>query len=82
MMVNGKILLTASPAPTSSATLYDSPTFFYEFDYAANSFTQINAPAGILMDGAGALYFTDTGNNRIRRLSPQAAQPVSPPATR
>ncbi len=40
---------------------------------------QINAPAGILMDGAGALYFADTSNNRIRRLSPQAAQPVSPP---
>jgi uncharacterized protein (TIGR03437 family) len=36
---------------------------------------QINAPAGIFIDGAGALYFADSGNNRVRRLSPQATPP-------
>ncbi len=39
----------------------------------------LNSPAGILLDGSGALYFADRGNNRVRRLVPQAAPPVSPP---
>jgi uncharacterized protein (TIGR03437 family) len=38
---------------------------------------QISAPAGIVIDGSGALYFADSGNNRVRRLTPQA---VLPPA--
>ena len=38
---------------------------------------QIDAPAGMVMDGSGALYFADNGNNRVRRLSPQA---IPPPA--
>ena len=36
---------------------------------------QINAPGGLLLDGAGDLYFADTGNNRVRRLVPVAAPP-------
>jgi uncharacterized protein (TIGR03437 family) len=36
---------------------------------------QINAPAGIFIDGSGSLYFADSGNNRVRRLSPQAIPP-------
>ena len=39
---------------------------------------QINAPGGLFLDGAGDLYFADTGNNRVRRLVPAAAPP--PPA--
>jgi uncharacterized protein (TIGR03437 family) len=38
---------------------------------------QINAPGGLLLDGAGDLYFADTGNNRVRRLVPQAAPPAA-----
>ena len=38
---------------------------------------QIDAPGGILLDGAGDLYFADTGNNRIRRLVPDGT--VAPP---
>lgn len=45
MMVNGKILLDASPAPTS-ANHFPSPTYFYEFDYNTNTYTLINAPGG------------------------------------
>jgi|GEM_PF-1115585 hypothetical protein len=45
MMVNGKILLTVSPLPTS-ANHFPSPTSFYEFDYVTNSFTQLGAPGG------------------------------------
>ena len=39
---------------------------------------QITAPGGLFLDGAGDLYFADTGNNRVRRLVPQA--PPAPPA--
>lgn len=46
MMANGKVLCAVSPAPTSSATLFIPPTYFYEFDYLTNAFTQIHAPGG------------------------------------
>ncbi|MCX6273813.1 MAG: T9SS type A sorting domain-containing protein [Bacteroidetes bacterium] len=46
LMVDGKILLSAAPAPTSSATLFIPPTVFYEFNYLTNSYTQISAPDG------------------------------------
>lgn len=47
MMVNGKILLATGPAQT-----YNGPVSFYEYDPAANSFTQVNAP-----DGSSALTY-------------------------
>jgi uncharacterized protein (TIGR03437 family) len=37
----------------------------------------IDSPSGILLDGAGDLYFADTDNNRIRRLVPTGV--VTPP---
>jgi uncharacterized protein (TIGR03437 family) len=37
---------------------------------------QIDNPGGILLDGAGDLYFADTGNNRVRRLVPTGTVPV------
>jgi uncharacterized protein (TIGR03437 family) len=41
---------------------------------------QLYGPAGLVLDGAGDLYFADSGNNRVRRLVPQpAAPPVTPP---
>lgn len=46
MMVNGKILLSAAPAPTSSSTIFIPPTVFYEFDYLTNTYTSITAPDG------------------------------------
>ncbi|NNV56818.1 T9SS type A sorting domain-containing protein [Limnovirga soli] len=45
MMVNGKVLCTVSPAPTS-ANHFPSPTSFYEFDYLTNTFLRLNAPTG------------------------------------
>ncbi|MGZ4065041.1 MAG: hypothetical protein ACXVP0_18835, partial [Bacteroidia bacterium] len=45
MMVNGKILCAVSPTPTSS-NVFNSPTFFYEFDYLTNTFTPVPVPAG------------------------------------
>ena len=48
MMVNGKILCSASPVNTgtTNTTSFVAPTAFYEFDYITNSFTQVSAPGG------------------------------------
>ncbi len=46
MMANGKVLCAFSPKPVSDATLFIPPTYFYEFDYLTNSFTQTSAPGG------------------------------------
>jgi uncharacterized protein (TIGR03437 family) len=35
----------------------------------------LNGPQGLFLDGAGDLYFADTGNNRIRRLVPDPMAP-------
>jgi uncharacterized protein (TIGR03437 family) len=59
----------------------DSPGFSGDGGPAAAA--QINTPGGLFLDGAGDLYFADTGNNRIRRLLPDAALAapvVLPPA--
>ncbi len=47
MMVNGKILCAFGKTPTSSAHIFDPPTWFYEYDYLANTFTSIIAPNGL-----------------------------------
>jgi uncharacterized protein (TIGR03437 family) len=39
---------------------------------------QLNAPAGLFLDGAGDLYLADTNNNRVRRLIPDAVIPPPP----
>ncbi len=44
-MPNGKVLCAVSAIPTS-ANHFPSPTYFYEFDYTTNSFTNINGPTG------------------------------------
>ncbi|MCX6631967.1 MAG: hypothetical protein NTW28_30530 [Candidatus Solibacter sp.] len=36
----------------------------------------LNGPQGLFLDGAGNLYFADTGNNRIRRLVRDAVAPA------
>ena len=38
----------------------------------------INAPGGVFLDGSGALYFADTGNDRVRRLIPDSVLPPDP----
>ncbi|TCO87341.1 Kelch motif protein [Chthoniobacter flavus] len=45
MMPNGIILCSVSPTPTSG-NHFPTPTTFYEYDYVANTFTQVNAPTG------------------------------------
>jgi hypothetical protein len=41
MMINGKIL-----CGVGSTTNYNGPTWFYEYDYLSNSFTQVDGPNG------------------------------------
>jgi len=43
MMVNGHILLAVSPEPTSLRNEFNSPTYFVEYDYTTNTFTQVTA---------------------------------------
>lgn len=47
-------------------------------DGGAGTAAQLNAPQGLSLDGAGDLYFADTGNNRVRRLLPDVARVVAP----
>ena len=53
MMVNGKILCALGPVGG-----FNSPTSFYEYDYAANAFTAVNAPNGSSTYGASAPFGT------------------------
>ncbi len=43
MMVNGKILMALSPQPYAANHFPDS-TFFWEFDYTTNTYTNVSAP--------------------------------------
>ena len=42
MMVNGKILCALGPTNG-----FVTPTYFYEYDYTTNGFTQVNGPTGL-----------------------------------
>jgi len=55
MMVNGKILIATSAAPTQSVE-FASPTTFYEFDYLTNTYTLVNAPNGQSTIGFPSYY--------------------------
>ncbi len=41
ILADGKIILTAAPSPSSQATLFTAPTYFFEYDYVTNTFTQV-----------------------------------------
>lgn len=47
MMVNGKILCALGPTNG-----FNGPTYFYEYDYNSNSFTQVNGPTGTTLNSA------------------------------
>ncbi|HWZ94091.1 MAG TPA: chitobiase/beta-hexosaminidase C-terminal domain-containing protein [Opitutaceae bacterium] len=46
-MFNGKILMAVGPTGT-----FNPPISFYEYDYVANTLTQVNGPTGIMYDAA------------------------------
>ncbi len=43
MMPNGKILCAVSPIGTSASDEFRAPTYFFEFDYTTNTFTQVTS---------------------------------------
>jgi len=67
-------------------TIAGTGTASFGGDGGAALSAQIFGPAGILLDGAGDLFFADTSNNRVRALIPNGVlQPlpvvVEPPLT-
>lgn len=51
------------------STVAGNGTGGYLADNVSATGTRINAPRGVVVDGAGNFYFADTSNNRIRRVS-------------
>jgi uncharacterized protein (TIGR03437 family) len=47
----------------------------FEGDGGQATLALLDGPAGLFLDGSGALYFADGNNNRIRRLTPDAIVP-------
>jgi uncharacterized protein (TIGR03437 family) len=59
-------------------TIAGSASPGYKGDGGAALAAQLNYPSGAVIDAAGAIYFSDTFNNRVRKLLPQAV--ALPPA--
>lgn len=49
-------------------TIAGNGTFGYSGDGGPAASAEVNQPAGLALDGAGNLYFADSGNNVIRRI--------------
>jgi len=57
-------------------TIAGSGAAGFSGDDGAAAGALLNGPQGLFLDGAGDLYFADTGNNRIRRLVPDPVAPA------
>lgn len=69
MMVNGKIICALGPTNG-----YNGPTYFYEYDYTANSFTQINGPTGPTLGSAPfVMTFLDLPDGNVFFISGQGS---------
>jgi len=84
LMVNGKVLCIASAKPTAS-NHFPSPSYYYEYDYITNAFTQIPTPqggvsspiptyiAGMIDLPNGQVLYADQGNNQYYVYTPAGA---------
>ncbi len=61
-------------------TIAGQGTAGFSGDGGAAPSAQLSAPAGLALDGAGNIYVADSGNQRVRRLVPQAAAAETTPA--
>ncbi len=61
-------------------TVAGSGTAGYDGDGGEATATQLNAPAGLVVDAAGNLYIADTDNHRIRKVA-APPEPPEPPVT-
>jgi uncharacterized protein (TIGR03437 family) len=57
-------------------TIAGSDGVGYKGDGGPALAAQLNYPSGIVVDAAGAVMFSDSFNNRVRKLLPQAAAPL------
>ena len=67
------VLLQIASAQTTWVvdTVAGAPRAVVDGIQATSSF--INAPHGLLLDAAGKVVFSDTGNHRVRRITPAGA---------
>jgi fibronectin type 3 domain-containing protein len=69
MMANGNIL--CSLGPTNG---FNAPTYFYEYDYVANAFTQVNGPTGTTLNTAPfATTMLDLADGSVLFISGQGS---------
>jgi len=52
----------------------------YSYDGIQATFSTLNQPTSLAIDGSGNIYIADSSNNRIRKLTPQSTIPVQPPS--
>jgi uncharacterized protein (TIGR03437 family) len=50
----------------------------FQGDGAVATAALLHSPGGLFLDGSGAVYFADTGNDRVRRLVPGAVSMSAP----
>jgi trimeric autotransporter adhesin len=59
-------------------TIAGGATAGFKGDGGAAEAALLDSPAGVILDGAGAVYIADTNNNRVRRLTPGQADTADP----
>ncbi len=71
---HNKIRIVAPPVSPATAgiihTFAGSGDAGFSGDGGPATAANLNSPTGIALDGAGNLYIADTGNNRIRKVTP------------
>jgi large repetitive protein len=71
---HNKIRIVAPPVSPATAgiihTFAGSGDAGFSGDGGSAAAANLNSPTGIALDGAGNLYIADTGNNRIRKVTP------------
>jgi sugar lactone lactonase YvrE len=70
---NHRIRKIANPLGASGETVSTFAGSTQGYADGTGTSAQFNAPLGIAVDSAGYLYVADTGNNRIRQISPTGA---------
>src|SRR5207247_5798987 len=68
--VAGKLRIGAVPTAGTITTVAGNGTRGFSGDGGPATSVQLSYPPGVAVDGAGDLFIADTGNQRIRKVSP------------